>query len=57
MNRESGVTVSQGTPGYWWSQGANSDTSARNLSIYGNYTYPEVGNYKTYGFSVRCVAQ
>ena len=55
--RESGATVYQGTYGYWWSAGSNSSTHARHLYISGSYTYPEVDNYKTYGWSVRCVAQ
>ncbi|MBQ9403029.1 hypothetical protein IJU22_00420 [Candidatus Saccharibacteria bacterium] len=57
MTRVSGATVNQGTSGSWWSQGANSNTYARNLDIYGNYTTPEGSNYKTHGLSVRCVAQ
>ena len=55
--RESGATVLQGTNGRWWSAGSNSSTGARDLYIYGNYTYPESDGYKTLGFSVRCVAQ
>lgn len=49
--------LDQGTHGYWWSAGSYSSTHARNLGINGNYTDPELDNYKTYGFSVRCVAQ
>ncbi|MBQ9403041.1 hypothetical protein IJU22_00485 [Candidatus Saccharibacteria bacterium] len=57
MGRESGATVGQGTNGHWWSAGSNSSTRARYLHVYGNYTYPEHVHYKTYGLSVRCVAQ
>ncbi len=51
--RDSGATVTQGTDGNWWSQGANSGTNARYLNIAGNYTNPENNYYKTYGLSVR----
>ena len=57
VHRVSGATVGQGTSGYWWSQGANSNTYARRLYINGNYTYPEDNNYRTFGYTVRCVAQ
>ena len=50
--RVSGTTVTQGTNGYWWSQGANSNTNARYLDIRGNYTHPENNYYNTNGFSV-----
>ncbi|MBQ9403058.1 hypothetical protein IJU22_00590 [Candidatus Saccharibacteria bacterium] len=56
MHRASGATVDQGTYGYWWSQGATSNTNARLLFITGNYTDPENGTYKTTGLPVRCVA-
>ncbi|MBQ9403214.1 hypothetical protein IJU22_01435 [Candidatus Saccharibacteria bacterium] len=57
MASESGATVIQGTVGTWWSQGARSNTYARDLALLGNYTGPENNNYKTIGYSVRCVAQ
>ena len=55
VNRDSGATVYQGTYGLWWSAGSNSSTYARYLAIGGNNTNPEHDNYKTHGFSVRCV--
>ena len=35
VDRESGVTVYQGTGGHWWSVGSTSSTYARYLRIYG----------------------
>ena len=54
VNRTDGKVYDQGTGGRFWSAGSVSAASARNLDVYGNYTYPEGSNYKTRGFSVRC---
>ena len=45
------------TRGYFWSEGANSGSGAQYLDFDGAYVSPEVSNYKTYGFPVRCVAK
>ncbi|MBO7720205.1 hypothetical protein J6S35_01015 [Candidatus Saccharibacteria bacterium] len=57
MNNYDGKVYNQGTNGNFWSAGSDSATNARNLNYNGNYTNPENSNYKTNGFSVRCVAQ
>ena len=46
-----------GGGGYFWSSTAYSGTDARDLGFYSRYLYPQVANYKGYGFTVRCVAQ
>ncbi|MBR0416031.1 hypothetical protein IJI64_02610 [Candidatus Saccharibacteria bacterium] len=53
--RESGATVDQATSGHFWSAAPSSTTSSRNLAFYGTRVWPEYGNYRTYGFSVRCI--
>ena len=56
VNQTSGSTVNQGTNGNFWSIGANSSTNARNLNFNGSNVNPENNNYKSNGFSVRCVS-
>ncbi len=47
----------QGTNGYFWSAAASSSTNARYLHFNGSYVWPELSNYRSFGFSVRCVAK
>ena len=55
VDQTSGSTVLQGTHGYFWSIGTNSTAYARSLAFYGSTVYTEGNDYKSDGFSVRCV--
>ena len=55
--RASGATVNQATNGYFWSAAPSSSTGSRDLSFGGTNVWPEDANYRTDGFSVRCVAR
>ena len=55
--RESGATVLQATNGGFWSAAPSSTTYSRRLSFHGTVVWPELNDYRTYGFSVRCVAR
>ncbi|MBQ3271288.1 hypothetical protein IJH10_01640 [Candidatus Saccharibacteria bacterium] len=57
VNRESGATVNQATNGNFWSAAPSSTTNSRNLNFNGTNVWPENDNYRTNGFSVRCVAR
>ena len=57
MDRATGAFGRRGSNGYFWSSGANSGVYARYLDFSGAYVWPENNYYKTYGFSVRCLAQ
>ena len=57
VDRASGATVYQATGGRFWSAAPSSTTNSRNLGFYGTNVWPENDNYRTYGFSVRCVAR
>ncbi|MBQ9403143.1 hypothetical protein IJU22_01060 [Candidatus Saccharibacteria bacterium] len=57
VGRADGKVYGQGTNGYFWSAGSDSATNARLLYYNGNYAYPDGSGYKTYGYSVRCVAE
>ena len=57
VNRTTGAFLSRGSDGYFWTSGAGSGVDARGLYFYGAAVWPESGHYKTYGFSVRCLAQ
>ena len=57
MGRTTGAFNGRGSDGYFWSSGANSGVGARYLAFNGAGVWPENGNYKTSGFSVRCLAQ
>lgn len=46
---------SPGGYGYYWSSTFSSNTSAYCLYFTGSYTYPQAGEGKYYGLSVRCV--
>ena len=56
MYRTTGAFVSRGSDGYFWSSGAYSGVLARRLYFRGADVWPEINNYKTNGFSVRCLA-
>ena len=47
---------SQGSVGRYWSSSQDSSTLARGLYFSSAYVYPANYGYKSYGFSVRCVA-
>ena len=57
MDRTTGAFYYRGSLGYFWSSGANSGVYARALSFRGANVWPEGNDYKTNGFSVRCLAQ
>ena len=52
-NSSSSVNT-QGTYGYYWSSTAYSADSAYRLYFYSSSLNPQHGNYRAYGFSVRC---
>ena len=56
MDRTTGAFSYRGSGGAFWSSGANSGVFARGLDFYGASAWPENNTYKTYGFSVRCLA-
>jgi hypothetical protein len=43
--------------GYYWSSKWNSSASSNDLYFSGSNIYPDNHTYRTYGFSVRCVAE
>ena len=51
-----GALNSRGADGHFWSSVGYSATYAHYLAFYSSGFYPQNGNYKGYGFSVRCVA-
>ncbi|MBR3264189.1 hypothetical protein IKF94_03105 [Candidatus Saccharibacteria bacterium] len=57
VTRTTGAFGSRGSYGYFWASGANSGVNARYLVFVGAGVWPEYNNYKTLGFSVRCLAQ
>ena len=57
VHRGSGSTVLRGADGYFWSAAPSSSTNSRRLLFYGTAVWPEGSDYRTLGFSVRCVAQ
>ena len=57
VTRGSGATVYQATYGYFWSAAPSSTTFSRYLGFLGTSVWPERDTYRTYGFSVRCVAR
>ena len=57
VTRESGATAYQATRGYFWSAAPSSATNSRGLGFYGTIVWPEHTEYRTSGFSVRCVAR
>ncbi|MBR3052074.1 hypothetical protein IKG60_00440, partial [Candidatus Saccharibacteria bacterium] len=52
-----GSLLSAGSGGYYWSSTVFSGESARGLNFYATGVYPENGNARYYGFSLRCVAR
>ena len=56
-----GALNNRGSTGYYWSSTATSSdsgTNAYDLNVYyGGYLYPQNYNNKTYGLTVRCVAE
>ena len=48
---------SRGTYGYFWSSTPYATTYARYLAFSSTSVYPQGGNNKTYGFTIRCVAR
>ena len=52
----SGAPNYRGTIGGFWSSVGYSSTNALRLEFGSSYFSPQYGNYKGYGFSVRCVA-
>ena len=54
---ESGSFGTQASDGNLWSSTTGSDTYAYNLVYNSSYVYPAYGNYRQYGFPVRCIAR
>ena len=54
---QSGNLYNRGTNGYFWSSTPSSKTNAYNLSFSRTYVYPQDGNNKVNGLTVRCVAR
>ena len=52
-----GKLYSRGYDGNFWSSTAYASTSSHRLYFHATYVYPQNGNHKAYGFTVRCVAQ
>ncbi|MBQ3271282.1 hypothetical protein IJH10_01610 [Candidatus Saccharibacteria bacterium] len=57
VNRGSGATVAQATSGGFWSAAPLSTTYSQILTFGGTTVSPEANRYRTYGWSVRCVAR
>ena len=57
VSRTTGDWNNRSTSGFFWSEGAGSAASARDLNFNGVDVWPELSNYKTIGFPVRCVAK
>ncbi|MBR2709812.1 hypothetical protein IKE72_01895 [Candidatus Saccharibacteria bacterium] len=55
-NWSNGALNHRGTGGWFWSSAAYSTTHAPYFYFHSTSFYPQNGNYKGYGFSVRCVA-
>ncbi len=51
----SGTPYTQGASGYYWSSTPTSGASGYYLYFYSGYVYPSGYNYRSDGFSVRCV--
>ncbi|MBQ6147648.1 InlB B-repeat-containing protein, partial [Candidatus Saccharibacteria bacterium] len=52
-----GTAGNRGGYGRYWASTPASSTYARALYFYSTYVYPQYGNVKLYGFTVRCVAR
>ena len=57
MYRTTGAFGNRGSDGNFWTSGAYSGVNARYLNFNGVNVWPESDYYKTFGFSVRCLAQ
>ena len=57
VRRILGATRAQATGGYFWSAAPTSTTNSRYLAFHGTGVWPEHGDYRTQGFSVRCVSE
>ena len=55
--RTAGVFGGRGSNGLFWTSGAYSGVFARSLNFSGASVWPERSDYKTNGFSVRCLAK
>ena len=55
-HRESAVPTNRGTSGYYWTSSASTVSYGYYLGIYSASAYV-LANARTFGFSVRCVAQ
>ncbi|MBR3263784.1 hypothetical protein IKF94_00915 [Candidatus Saccharibacteria bacterium] len=54
--RTTGAFANRGSYGNFWTSGADSGVNARALYFYDASVWSEGSPYKTYGFSVRCLA-
>ena len=57
MLRSTGAFYRRGSGGDFWTSGAISGVGARGLTFRDVNVWPELNSSKTYGFSVRCLAQ
>ena len=53
----SGDRGDRGFYGYYWSRRSYSSTSAYFLNFFSTYVNPQGGNFRGYGFALRCLAR